>query len=205
MSNAVDKQWGPYFNHGAVFRPCLLPEPDVVFSSRLPPEIGLMVMAAVSRRDVGEPEGAVRMLHKARVQLEDEFPDHWTAAVEAQLELSTGDALAAAERHSDAMASYLDALQAMDRVGTSDPDHHLLLGSVLARVGASAVLDRHEWIALGVRHDRVPVQQLHLLPPEAVRELAVYAHQRGCVFASETGPEEATLLLRFLLRDKLHQ
>ena len=33
---------------------------------------------------------------------------------------------------------------------------------------------------------------------EAVRELATYAHERGCVFASETGPEEATLLLKFL-------
>lgn len=33
---------------------------------------------------------------------------------------------------------------------------------------------------------------------EAVRELAQYAHQNGCIFASETGPEEATLLLKFL-------
>jgi sugar phosphate isomerase/epimerase len=32
----------------------------------------------------------------------------------------------------------------------------------------------------------------------AVTELARYAEQRGCVFASETGPEEPTLLKRFL-------
>lgn len=32
----------------------------------------------------------------------------------------------------------------------------------------------------------------------AVRELAEYAHSKGCVFASETGPEEPTLLLKFL-------
>jgi L-ribulose-5-phosphate 3-epimerase len=33
---------------------------------------------------------------------------------------------------------------------------------------------------------------------EAVRELATYAHGKGCVFASETGPEAPTLLLKFL-------
>jgi L-ribulose-5-phosphate 3-epimerase len=32
----------------------------------------------------------------------------------------------------------------------------------------------------------------------AVRDLAAYAHSKGCVFASETGPEEPTRLLRFL-------
>ncbi len=32
----------------------------------------------------------------------------------------------------------------------------------------------------------------------AIRDLATYAHTRGCVFASETGPEAPTELLRFL-------
>ena len=32
----------------------------------------------------------------------------------------------------------------------------------------------------------------------AIREVAAYAHAKGCVLASETGPEEATLLLQFL-------
>lgn len=35
---------------------------------------------------------------------------------------------------------------------------------------------------------------------EAVTELACYAEERGCVFASETGPEEPALLKRFLDR-----
>jgi L-ribulose-5-phosphate 3-epimerase len=35
---------------------------------------------------------------------------------------------------------------------------------------------------------------------EAVTELARYAEERGCVFASETGPEEPSLLRRFLDR-----
>jgi len=33
---------------------------------------------------------------------------------------------------------------------------------------------------------------------EVVRELAEYAHGKGCVFASETGPEAPTLLFKFL-------
>ena len=33
---------------------------------------------------------------------------------------------------------------------------------------------------------------------KAIRELATYAHGKGCVFASETGPEAPTELLRFL-------
>jgi sugar phosphate isomerase/epimerase len=33
---------------------------------------------------------------------------------------------------------------------------------------------------------------------QAVRELADYAHEHGCVFASETGPEAPTVLFRFL-------
>jgi L-ribulose-5-phosphate 3-epimerase len=33
---------------------------------------------------------------------------------------------------------------------------------------------------------------------KAIRELARYAHGKGCVFASETGPEEPKLLLKFL-------
>jgi L-ribulose-5-phosphate 3-epimerase len=33
---------------------------------------------------------------------------------------------------------------------------------------------------------------------EAIRELAAYAHSKGCVFASETGPEAPTDLLGFL-------
>jgi L-ribulose-5-phosphate 3-epimerase len=33
---------------------------------------------------------------------------------------------------------------------------------------------------------------------EAVRELAAYAHSKGCVFASETGPEAPAELLKFL-------
>jgi len=32
----------------------------------------------------------------------------------------------------------------------------------------------------------------------AIRDLATYAHSKGCVFASETGPEAPTELLRFL-------
>ena len=33
---------------------------------------------------------------------------------------------------------------------------------------------------------------------EAIRDLAAYAHSKGCIFASETGPEAPTNLLRFL-------
>jgi L-ribulose-5-phosphate 3-epimerase len=33
---------------------------------------------------------------------------------------------------------------------------------------------------------------------EAIRDLAAYAHSKGCIFASETGPEAPTDLLRFL-------
>lgn len=43
--------------------------------------------------------------------------------------------------------------------------------------------------------ERTPEWQTGL---QAVRELAEYAHSRGCVFASETGPEAPTVLLKFL-------
>ena len=43
--------------------------------------------------------------------------------------------------------------------------------------------------------ERAPEWQTGL---QAVRELAEYAHDRGCFFASETGPEAPTLLLKFL-------
>ncbi|GJM20096.1 MAG: hypothetical protein DHS20C15_00110 [Planctomycetota bacterium] len=47
-----------------------------------------------------------------------------------------------------------------------------LVAQLVTLIDRGGVLEAHEWAALGLRRDRVLVQQLHLLPPEVVRELA---------------------------------